>query len=144
MYVIIGGGRDLMWQFEYDTYLDTLHAHYQFEEVIVGSNVRDHAGRRKGADAHAKGWADRMGLNTTVMDANWVGHGKGAGPRRNTRMLRYVDMLVRYASYDAAHPGLVIALPGGTGTEDLCMQAPAFSIAVLRWPDLPPELDVAT
>jgi hypothetical protein len=70
MSVIIGGGRDLMWQIEFDTYLDTLHGHFHFEEVIVGSNIRDKQGRRVGADAHAKGWADRVSINTTVMDAN--------------------------------------------------------------------------
>src|SRR5437763_321611 len=104
MYVIIGGGRDLKWQFEYETYLERLHAYYGFEEVIVGSNLRDHQGRRKGADAHAKGWADRAGINTTVMDANWIGHGKSGGPRRNTRMLKYLDWL---CSEEAAHPGMV-------------------------------------
>jgi hypothetical protein len=103
--------------------------------------IRDKQGRRVGADAHAKGWADRMGLNTTVMEANWVAHGKGGGPRRNTRMLRYLDLLC----YDnAAHPGLVIAFPGGAGTDDLCTQAAQCDgIQVLRWPELPPKPDVA-
>jgi hypothetical protein len=82
--------KEMMWQFEFDAYLDTLHAHFQFEEVIVGSNTRDKPGRRVGADAHAKAWADRMGINTTVMDANWVGHGTSGGPRRNNRMLKYL------------------------------------------------------
>ena len=137
MYVIIGGGRSLPWRFEFETYLETLHAHCGFDEVIVGSNNRGHMGRRKGADAHAKGWADRMGLDTTVMDANWVAHGKGGGPRRNTRMLAY---LLAMAAYDQR---LVIAFPGGTGTADLCMQARALGMPVLCWPELPPELDVA-
>jgi hypothetical protein len=137
MYVIIGGGRDLAWRFEYDDYLTRLHERYQFAEVIVGSNIRDAKGRRKGADAHAKGWADRRGINTTVMDANWVGQGRSGGPRRNTRMLKYLQLL---CFEDAAHPGLVIAFPGGTGTEDLCIQAAAsHGIEVLRSPDLPPE-----
>jgi hypothetical protein len=139
--VIIGGGRDLAWRFEYETYLETLHTHYGFEEVIVGSNTRDTQGRRRGADAHAKAWADRLGINTTVMDANWIAHGKGGGPRRNTRMLRYLDLL---CNEHAAPPGLVVAFPGGAGTDDLCTQAAQCDgIAVLRWPHLPPELGVA-
>jgi hypothetical protein len=136
MYVIIGGGRDLKWRFEFETYLELLHARYRFAEVIVGSNNRDAAGRRKGADAHAKGWADRMGLDTTVMDANWIAHGKGGGPRRNARMLAY---LLAMAAYEKR---LVVAFPGGTGTADLCTQAAAFGITVLHWPKLLPDLEV--
>jgi hypothetical protein len=139
MYVIIGGGRDLPWRFEYDAYLDRLHARYQFAEVIVGSNIRDHKGRRKGADAHAKGWAERAGINTTVMDANWVGQGRSGGPRRNTRMLHYLDLLTDTTEA----PGLVIAFPGGSGTDDLCTQAAACGIPVLRYPDLPPTREGA-
>ena len=52
--MIIGGGRDLAWQFAYERYLDQLHAHYHCAEVVVGSNNRDKQGRRRGADAHAK------------------------------------------------------------------------------------------
>ena len=69
------------------------------------------------------------------MDANWVGQGRSGGPRRNTRMLKYL-LLLCYE--DAAHPGLVIAFPGGPGTDDLCTQAAASGIPVLRYPDLPP------
>ena len=142
-----------MWQFEYETYLERLHAYYQFTEVIVGSNVREGMRLRQDsrhmtavtqqctADAHAKGWADRAGINTTVMDANWIGHGKSGGPRRNTRMLRYLALL---CGEDAAHPGLVIAFPGGAGTDDLCTQAQQWDgIMLLRWPALPPELVAA-
>jgi len=100
----------------------------------VGSNIRDHKGRRKGADAHAKGWAERAGVNTTVMDANWVGQGRSGGPRRNTRMLKYLELL---CDEDAAHPGLVIAFPGGPGTDDLCTQAEALGVRVLRFPYVP-------
>jgi hypothetical protein len=105
----------------------------------VGSNTRDAAGRRKGADAHAKGWAERLGIDTTVMDANWLAHGKGGGPRRNTRMLRYLALV----SANAAAAARVIVFPGGTGTADLCTQALACGIEVLRWPALPPLFDVA-
>jgi hypothetical protein len=106
--------------------------------VIVGSNNRDKQGRRRGADAHAKSWAERCGIDTTVMDANWIGHGLGGGPRRNARMLKYLEMLC----YEhAAHPGLVIALPGGDGTDDLVTQATGREgVEVLVYPELPPEL----
>ena len=138
MYVIIGGGRDLIWRFEYEDYLCKLHERYQFAEVIVGSNIRDHKGRRKGADAHAKGWAERVGINTTVMDANWIGQGRSGGPRRNTRMLDYLDLM----SAETETPGLVIAFPGSSGTADLCTQAKALGVTVLRYPDLPPAREV--
>jgi hypothetical protein len=126
----------MMWQLEHDTYLERLHGHLQFDEVIVGSNVRDKQGRRLGEDAHAKGWADRVGIDTTVMDANWVGHGRGGGPRRNARMLRSLHFL---CTDTWPYPGLVLAFPGGDGTDDLCRQASACHVRVLRYPEYPPE-----
>jgi len=128
------------WRYEYETYLDTLHAYYHFQEVIVGSNTHDPQGRRRGMDAHAKGWADREGIDTTVRDANWLGHGRSGGPRRNTRMLRYVSLLCHLVKQ---RPGLVIAFPGGPGTDNLCDQAAAFSVPVLRYPELPADLEKA-
>ena len=125
------------WRFEYETHLEQLHAHYGFSEVIVGSNTRDPQGRRKGIDAHAKGWADRMGIDTTVMDANWLGHGRSGGPRRTTRMLRYLGLLCTHIQ---PQPGLVIAFPGGAGTAELCAQAERFAVPVLRYPALPSDL----
>ena len=44
---------------------DRLHAHEHCTEVLVGSNTRDAQGSRRGADAHAKAWADRVGIDTT-------------------------------------------------------------------------------
>ena len=124
-----------MWRFEHESYLDDLHRLYQFQEVIVGSNLRDKNGRRLGADAHAKGWADRVGIDTTVMDGNWIGHGRSGGPRRNRRMLKYLELL---CDEDAAHSGLVIAFPGGDGTDNLCRQAQSRGVSVLHYPAYPP------
>src|ERR1041385_1543943 len=117
MHVIICGGRDLVWSPAHSHYLDALHRRYTFLEVIVGSFRRDPDGYLRGADAHAKAWAEHHGLNTTVMDANWVGHGKSAGPRRNGRMLTYLmaisdseSILLGVAPHEAR---LVIGFPGG-------------------------------
>lgn len=132
MYVLICGGRDFAWDIRHDRYLNELYALYGFVEVLVGSDERDRQGRLRGAEAHALDWARRAGIDRTLMPANWVGHGPSGGPRRNTRMLQYLELVAANAE---AQP-LVIAFPGGRGTEDCCMQASAFSVPVLRYPAL--------
>lgn len=56
--------------------------------------------------------------NVTVFKADWNKHGKAAGPIRNGEMLKDADML--------------IAFPGGRGTEDCIRQAKKKGIPVLR------------
>src|SRR5262245_61680751 len=61
------------------------------------------------------------------MEANWYGHGRAGGPRRKTRMLHYLELLAA----EIEHDGMVLALPGGTGTANLCEQARRTAS---RWP----------
>jgi hypothetical protein len=136
MVVIVAGGRDLSWAWRFEEWLETLHSAYVFHEVVVGSNNRDPTGQRRGADAHAKAWAERLGIDTTVMDANWTKFGRGAGPRRNTRMLWYLNLI----SDATQTPAMVLTLPGGKGTADLASQAAAFGIPVLAHPNVPSDL----
>jgi hypothetical protein len=63
-------------------------------------------------------WAAINYVRTEVFPADWVRHGRAAGPVRNTRML------------NDGEPDLVIAFPGGHGTADMVKQARAAGIEV--------------
>ena len=82
----------------------TLTTHLRPGDVVV------HGGAR-GADALAGDVAGRiLGYSVEVYPADWAKHGKAAGPIRNQQMLDTgID--------------LVIALPGGRGTEDMIRRA---------------------
>lgn len=75
-------------------------------------------GGATGADALAEEWADVWGLRKRVYPANWSRDGRAAGPIRNQRMI------------DEGKPDLVIAFPGGRGTEDMVRRAKAAGIEV--------------
>jgi hypothetical protein len=67
------------------------------------------------------------------MDANWTKHGQSGGPIRNKRMLHLHGLL---CNADVLSP-LVIAFPGDKGTANMCEQAAAQNVMVLRYPELP-------
>lgn len=68
-------------------------------------------GGSKGADELADRWAKARGINVIPFPADWRTFKKAAGPIRNTAML------------EAAMPDLVVAFPGGKGTDDLVAKA---------------------
>lgn len=74
----------------------------------------------RGADRLADRIAERLGIPRAVYPANWNGEGKKAGILRNQRML------------DEAWPDLVIAFPGGRGTEDMVTRAEQAGFRVER------------
>lgn len=87
---------------------------WRLEHVVVGS--------LRGTDLMAHSWASvRAGLVATVVPAQWEEHGKAAGPIRNRRMLRVFE------------PQVVLAFPGGRGTEDCVQAAREAGIEVARW-----------
>lgn len=79
-----------------------------------------------GADLFARQWRDMNGVAGESYAADWYpAHlggrlDRGAGPRRNGRMLR------------AENPNLVIAFRGNRGTRDCSEQARAMNIPVLE------------
>lgn len=83
-------------------------------------------GAARGADRLADVWARRHGIPTLPFAANWYPNGraggldKGAGPKRNQRMI------------DEGKPDLVIAFKGGTGTADLVRRARSAGIQVIE------------
>lgn len=75
-------------------------------------------GGAKGADYLAKKWAQEHGIACIEVAANWDRFDKRAGRIRNGWMLEF------------AKPDLVIAFPGGYGTDDMVCQATLADITV--------------
>lgn len=77
-------------------------------------------GGATGADGLARIWADETGTQVVTLDADWEKHGKVAGPIRNKEMI--------LANPDA----IVVAFPGGKGTENCVKTAVGLNRIVLR------------
>jgi hypothetical protein len=92
--------------------LDVLNADHHISVVIHGAY--------KGADTLASDWARRRWVKELPFPANWKAEGKRAGPIRNQRMVA------------EGNPDLVVAFPGGDGTNDLITKAKAAGIKVIE------------
>lgn len=84
------------------------------EHIII------HGGCPTGADALVDHWCDVYGVRKRVYLADWKQHGRAAGPLRNARMIA------------EGKPDLVVAFPGGRGTEDMKKKARAAGIRVIE------------
>lgn len=100
--------------------LDGLAATMGLAHVIEGGQRRRDRFRHivGGVDYLAMCWAKERGLTWETVEADWVQHGRAAGPMRNAEML-------------ARRPGAVIAFPGGNGTEDMIRQARRAGVGVV-------------
>ena len=111
MRVLVCGSR--RWE-AYGPILERLRSLDPDEDIIV-------EGGAPGADLLARQAALDLGMPFFEFPAAWGRHGKGAGPRRNSRML------------DQGKPDLVVAFhedPGlGTGTRDMVEKAKAAGVA---------------
>lgn len=76
-------------------------------------------GGATGADRLAREWADMNGVQVLTFPAEWNIHGKSAGPIRNKKML------------EEGRPDMVVAFPGGRGTQNMINQAHEFGVKVL-------------
>lgn len=106
--VIVTGGR------EYADYLrirDVLNL-INPDKVVQGGAA--------GADALAKAWAISKGVPCDTIKANWDEHGRAAGPIRNREMIQW------YAT------AIIVAFPGGRGTENCVKTAIDLGRLVLR------------
>ena len=79
-------------------------------------------GGAQGADCFAAEWADKTQTPHEQFNADWQSHGRAAGPIRNRQMLT------------DGNPDLVLAFPGGRGTENMIKQAMAAGVKVERMP----------
>lgn len=77
-------------------------------------------GGATGADRLASRWAKQQGVETLAFPAQWKAYGKSAGPMRNQQMLT------------EGRPELVVAFPGGKGTENMVQLASRAGVPVLR------------
>lgn len=75
-------------------------------------------GGARGADSLALDWSKENNVSYETFPADWVAYGKSAGFIRNKEMLTH------------GKPDLVIAFPGGKGTENMIAQAKKADIDV--------------
>ncbi|MEN9316081.1 MAG: hypothetical protein RIS35_2474 [Pseudomonadota bacterium] len=111
MKVIVCGGRLFSNRAAVFTYLDRLHALRPITEIAEGGAL--------GADRLGRAWARQHGVPVRTFAAQWIEHGRSAGAVRNAKML------------DEFEPDLVVAFPGGKGTEDMVTQAQRRELIVL-------------
>lgn len=110
--VLVCGGRKYPNGSLVFTELNEAEAYYGDIIVIQGGAT--------GADEFAKQWALSKGLCCLEVPAAWDTYNSSAGKIRNGWMLKF------------AAPHIVMAFPGGAGTEDMCKQAGAAGIPVYR------------
>lgn len=95
--------------------LDMLHDMRPFTEIIHGAAL--------GADSLAGEWARARNVKETAVPADWNRLGRAAGMRRNMKML---DL----------EPDIVVAFPGGKGTENMRDLAEGAGVRVVRAGDV--------
>jgi len=82
--------------------------------LIVGGDDTD---RQNSVDGTAFLWALNRGIPIAVVKPHWDRWKRAAGPMRNAAMLKLC-------------PTLVVAFPGGRGTEDMVRKANAAGVPV--------------
>lgn len=106
--VIVTGGRD----FDNKSLLNYVLNLFDISRLIQGG--------ASGADKLALNYALLNDIPSKTFNADWEAHGKAAGPIRNGQMLK-------------AYPrALVLAFPGGKGTENCIKLAKETKHVVLR------------
>ena len=110
--VLVCGGRDYTDRAKVWKVLNRLHADKTITLVIDGVAV--------GADTLGWLWAINHDVHSLRFPAQWKKYGRSAGPVRNTQML------------DEGKPDLIIAFPGGRGTENMVIQATGRGFEVRR------------
>jgi UDP-N-acetylmuramoylalanine-D-glutamate ligase len=117
MKMLICGGRDFD-----DWGLFTASMIDIFNQNSTAANPIDHiiAGGARGADTFARRLAKGWDLTFTEYPAKWDEFGKSAGYIRNRQML------------DEGQPDLVVAFPGGKGTEMMVKIAQEAGVKVIE------------
>lgn len=112
MRVLVCGGRDFSDEKMLRETLNVIHNDTTISLVIHGD--------ADGADKLADQWARQNDVPLYVCPAAWKTYGKAAGIIRNRHMLRY------------GQPDMVVAFPGGRGTDDMVNSARTAGIHVKR------------
>lgn len=108
MKVIVTGGRDY----------DNVAKVKEVLDLLKPSTLIE--GGAQGTDFIAKCWAFAEEVSVITVAANWDKHGKAAGPIRNAAML------------DAHPDAVVVAFPGGKGTQNCIREALKRNMLVLN------------
>lgn len=110
--VCVCGGRD---------YMDRDFANHLLDEINneLGITLLMH-GAATGADSLADDWAFNNEIPVLLFRPMWAKYGKSAGPIRNGQMI------------EIGKPDLVIAFPGGRGTEQMIKTAEQYCIPVRK------------
>lgn len=109
--VLVTGGRYFNLKDEVNATLSAVQRRGEILEL--------HEGGATGADELGKLWALMNNIPVFTHEADWKLYGNRAGSIRNARMLRH------------AKPDLVVAFPGGNGTQDMVKRARAEGVKVL-------------
>lgn len=109
--IAVTGGRDYANKQKVYGVLDALHRGESFDLLVQGGAL--------GADSLAEAWARERSVPFATVPADWARYGKGAGPKRNARMLELFK------------PVLLVAFSGGRGTRNCIETACSLGIEVL-------------
>ena len=111
--IIVCGGRNYTNRERLFKELDAVHSERHISVLIEGG--------ARGADRLAFEWGcQHVGILKIRCEADWVKHGRAAGPIRNQRML------------NECAPDLVVAFPGGSGTADMVRRARDAGVEVIE------------
>lgn len=121
--VVVTGGRYFLDRESVFTELDALLVDHDEVSIIHGACCDpDEPTRVIGADRWAQEWAMSRQQNYAGFPAKWGLYGNPAGPIRNRLMARL-------------QPDLVLAFPGGTGTDNMVQCAKDNSLPYRRVPE---------
>lgn len=109
MRVLVCGGRNFSDREYAYRVLDQLHSLHDFTLLINGD--------APGADFLSSEWAHSRKITVKTFPADWAKHGRSAGPKRNQQMLDF-------------GVNLVVAFPGGRGTDDMVRRARNAGVTV--------------
>ena len=117
MKVLVCGGRDFK---DYEFIWETLDEILNPQNLPLPESVEIIHGGAPGVDSFAGDWACLNWIKESIYRPNWKSLGKAAGPIRNQQML------------EEGKPDLIIAFPGGRGTEDMIGRAQKAGVEIRR------------
>jgi hypothetical protein len=89
--VVIAGSRSFPFSLFPERCLDEVGQAIATAGWPVGEVI---SGGAKGVDSAGAAWAERVGVPLVEIEPDWETHGKAAGPKRNTQMVRAADAVV--------------------------------------------------
>lgn len=101
--------------------VDSVMFKYTLGMMIEPEKIVVCNGNAKGADELVKIWCHKNGIHFFSCEPLWHIYDRPAGPLRNEIML------------DIMHPNLLVAFPGGTGTQGTIKLAKEKRIKVLKF-----------